>query len=313
MTCKELTQEALEQPEIQALQELAYDGTPEEVCRNFMHHAMDALDRVIKKYTKGEKQDKVECERAMHFFNEAFKTGWKEYQLQFTLYLGRAKLNLLIAQFKDCKDDCLAALKIKSDDITMWITLCRSRFFVEKWTEGLKYANQGLQVLPGNEKLLKWKAAFEAELANEKKIASEIATLNQGKEDERMRVYRALRAHKIKVGKRLHEVPADVNLQIELDIYKKLHFPVLLLYDEFMCTDFIQDWEQDVTLRAALSPVFAEQPPWDAEGDYTMQTIEVYYEADQTKCLDPRETPKKKSTKKYIRCNLNDTLLNIVT
>lgn len=212
MTCKELTPEMLAKPEFQALQELAYDGTPEEVCRNFMHHAMEALDRVIKKHTKGEKQDKVECERAMHFFNEAFKTGWKEYQLQFTLYMGRAKLNLLIGQFKDCKDDCLAALKIKSEDESMWITLFRSRFFTEKWTEGLKFVNQSLQMLPDNEKMLKWKKIFEAEIANEKKIASEIATLNQVKEDERMKVYRVLRANKIKVGKRLHEIPADVNL-----------------------------------------------------------------------------------------------------
>lgn len=97
LTCKELTPEMMEQPEFQALQALAYDGTPEEVCRNFMHHAMDALDNVVKKYTKHSKHDQVECERAMHFFNEAFNTGWKEYQLQFTLYMGRAKLNLLIA------------------------------------------------------------------------------------------------------------------------------------------------------------------------------------------------------------------------
>ena len=127
-----------------------------------------------------------------------------------------------------------------------------------------------------------------------------------------MKVYRALRSNKIKVGKRIHEVPVDVNLQIFLDDYKKLHFPVLLLYDEFMCTDFIQDWEQDITIRDALYPVFSAQPPWDKEGDYTMQTIEVYYEADQTKCLDPREAPKKKSTKKYIKCNLKDTIMDIV-
>ena len=79
-----------------------------------------------------------------------------------------------------------------------------------------------------------------------------------------------------------------------------------------MCTDFIQDWEQDITLRQALTPVFQESPPWDKEGDYTMQTIEVYYEADQTKCLDPKETPKKKSTKKYIQCSLKDTIMDIV-
>jgi len=52
----------------------------------------------------------------MHFFNEALATGYKEYQALFNIYMGRAKLNLLIAQFKDCKDDCLEALKLKESD-----------------------------------------------------------------------------------------------------------------------------------------------------------------------------------------------------
>lgn len=144
-------------------------------------------------------------------------------------------------------------------------------------------------------------------------MASQIDTLKQEKENDKINVFHALRANKIKIGKPLQEVPVDVNLEITMDKYKKLHFPVLLLYDEFMVTDFIQDWEQDVTLRQALQPIFATQAPWDAEGDYTMQTIEVYFEADQTKCLDLRDTPKKKSTKKYIKCALNDKLIDVLS
>lgn len=115
MTCKELTPEILAQPEMQALQNLAYEGTPEDVCRNFRNHAMEALDMLAKKYTKNKVHDQVECERAMHFFNEAFKTGWKEYQSMFTLYMGRSKLNLLIGQFGKCKEDALEALKINPE------------------------------------------------------------------------------------------------------------------------------------------------------------------------------------------------------
>lgn len=40
-----------------------------------------------------------------------------------------------------------------------------------------------------------------------------------------------------------------------------------------------------------------------------MDTIEVYFEVDQTKCLDEKEAPKTKSTKKYVRVNIKDTLL----
>ena len=34
---------------------------------------------------------------------------------------------------------------------------------------------------------------------------------------------------------------------------------------------------------------------------------------DQTQCLDPKETPKNKSTKKYVKCKLNETLLEVIS
>ena len=114
LTCTEITPEMVaNNPDLQSLQNLAYEGTPEEITRNFKDHAFEALDKVIKKHTKTKKHDKVECERALHFFNEAFKAGYKEYQVMFNLYMGRAKLNLLMGQFGHCKDDCVEALKLK--------------------------------------------------------------------------------------------------------------------------------------------------------------------------------------------------------
>ena len=43
-----------------------------------------------------------------------------------------------------------------------------------------------------------------------------------------------------------------------------------------------------------------------------MDTIEVYFEADCTKCLDKKEEPKNKSNKKYIKCGINQTLLSVL-
>ena len=94
---------------------------------------MESLTALLLKDTKSQQHDKVECERAMHFFNEAFATGCKDKELLFTLYMGRAKLNLLIAQFGKCKEDCLDALRINKNDEIIWLVLARSRYFVEKW------------------------------------------------------------------------------------------------------------------------------------------------------------------------------------
>lgn len=66
-------------PDLAAMQNLAYDGTPEEVCRNFKAYAFEALDKIVKNHLKHKTHEKVECERALHFFNEAFKQEYKEY------------------------------------------------------------------------------------------------------------------------------------------------------------------------------------------------------------------------------------------
>lgn len=73
-----------------------------------------------------------------------------------------------------------------------------------------------------------------------------------------------MRGKKIKLGKQVHHLPeiVDVNITQESEV-GKLHFPVLILYDEFMATDFIQDWCEDQTLKDHLTSVFAERAPWD--------------------------------------------------
>lgn len=70
--------------------------------------------------------------------------------------------------------------------------------------------------------------------------------------DKKLEIYRNLRSKKIKIGKRIHFLPEIVDVSITADADGKLHFPVLLLYDEYMATDFIQDWPEDVTVKDQL-------------------------------------------------------------
>ena len=118
--------------------------------------------------------------------------------------------------------------------------------------------------------------------------------------DKKLSVYRNMRGKKIKIGKKVHYLPEIVEVAINEDFSNVLHFPVLILYDEFMATDFVQDWPENSTLREQLEPVFSERPPWDNDGKYRMDNIEVYFEADSTAPLDQKDKAKEKSTKKYI-------------
>jgi hypothetical protein len=145
--------------------------------------------------------------------------------------------------------------------------------------------------------------ALEEEKKEMKRV-DEVSTMQALAKDKRIEVYRNLRGKKIKIGKRVHYLPEIVEVAINEDASGRLHFPVLLLYDEYMATDFIQDWEEKQTLKEQLTQVFSERAPWDEEGKYRMDTIEVYFEADSTSPLDPKDKAKEKSNKKYVKCSL---------
>lgn len=121
-----------------------------------------------------------------------------------------------------------------------------------------------------------------------------------------------MRGKKIKIGKQVHHLPEIVDVTIHVDEDGFLHLPVLILYDEYMASDFIQDWREDQTLRDHLKEVFSERAPWDYEGKYKMSTIEVYFEADSTTPLDPKDKAKEKSNKKYVKMSLDKTLLKVL-
>ena len=72
----------------------------------------------------------------------------------------------------------------------MWVILTRSRYFLEKYEDGLKYANEGLEKCPGSKKLLNMKECHEEGLIKEGRIMEEISTLNNIKKDKKLSVYR---------------------------------------------------------------------------------------------------------------------------
>ena len=170
----------------------------------------------------------------MHFFNEALAADYKEYQAQASLYLGRAKLNLLIGQFKDCKDDALSSLKNNDTNSQAWLILCRSRYFVEKWQEGLEYVKKGLAKCPDSDKLKKICDLFNVNIGNEASQVEEVEAIKNIKSDKKLDMYKFMREKKVKIGKKIQmfeELPDNLELNITKDKEGKLHFPVFLLYD----------------------------------------------------------------------------------
>lgn len=236
LNCKELTPKMLEQPEFQALMQMSHEGTPQEVAENFKHHAYEHLGALLLKKSKNEEKD---FQESLYCFDQALEAKCGDPKLEYDLYLGRAKLNILRAQCGLTKEDCLEALKIKDSDPVCWTLLCKSRLYVEKYDECTEYLTKALDKFPENPSLKQLKTRVLAELEKEKEKAQKIEMIREGKENETVKVYRALRSKGIKLGKRLQELPEMVDQRVTVDKKGKLHFPVLILYEQFGVTDFI--------------------------------------------------------------------------
>ncbi|PIN26245.1 hypothetical protein CDL12_00989 [Handroanthus impetiginosus] len=77
-----------------------------------------------------------------------------------------------------------------------------------------------------------------------------------------------------------------------LDKSNILHWPVLLLYAEVMSSDIIEDFCETDMFSVHLDMMFSERSPplpWDTEGAYTRDALELYYEADSGVSLSRKE------------------------
>jgi len=159
--------------------------------------------------------------------------------LLFSILLGRLKLNLFLRNFGKVKDDCLKALQIKDDEQVFYI-LCRSRMFLDKYGECIEFCKKALSKYADSKRIKDlMKSAMEENKKEEDRIG-EIKTIARATQDKKMEVYRVLRGKGVKMGKRIEYLPEEVDLQISVDADGKLHFPVILLYGEYMTSDFIQ-------------------------------------------------------------------------
>ena len=189
---------------------------------------------------KESKNNQVDIEQALYCFDEAleYQKDIKDTKLTYQLWMGRAKTNILVGQFGKVKDDCLEALKIKHTE-SAYILLARSRMFIERYREAIEYLEKGLKMIPDSKALVGMRKDAKDKEAKEMQRIEEVSTMQILTKDKKLAVYRNMRSKKIKVGKKVHFLPEIVEVAIKEDSAGFLHFPVLILYEEYMMTDFI--------------------------------------------------------------------------
>lgn len=76
--------------------------------------------------------------------------------------------------------------------------------FIDKWDEASKFIRDASLECPESPKLIELRAKCDEGLAKEIQRVKKIELICEGKEDRMMAVYRKIRSHGIKLGKRVH-------------------------------------------------------------------------------------------------------------
>ena len=226
------------------------------------------------------------------------------------MHLGTAKANMLIKNYGKTNDAVQEAIKYNKTAEAFYYG-AMSRFHVDKWQECIDYWKEALKI-EENHKL--WKEFMKLslnELMKEQKKMNEMSLINKLEDSKKRKLYTQLINNGIKIGKKLHFLPEDISANLFIDEHKVLHFPVILLYDEFMQTDFIQDFPANTTFREQLSIILSSPAPWDPSHRYNIDNVDVFYETNITEPLDSKQVVVD-TDDKYKKVDMDSDLLSVL-
>lgn len=224
--------------------------------------------------------------------------------------MGLARSNMLLKNYGKVKQEVDQALKHKQTAAAYHYGAI-SRFHTEKWQDWVDYCKDALKLEENHKQCKELMKHSLTEIMKEKQKMNEMSLINQLEEAKKQKLFNDIKKYGIKIGKKLHFLPQDIGASLYIDDYNVLHFPVILLYDEFMQSDFIQDFPANSTFREQLAVVLSQPAPWDPSHRYTLDNVEVYFETNMSEPLDSREVVVE-SDKKYKKVNLDSDLLSVL-
>ena len=95
--------------------------------------------------------------------------------------------------------------------------------------------------------------------------------------EKEIKLYDELTRKGIKLETQFVNIPLGYQAEIYKDEENKYHFPILVLYEEFNMTDYIQDFAEDRLVSDILEIIFEDgNLPWDKEHRYSKSNCNLY-------------------------------------
>jgi len=285
-------------PEIQALQALAYDGTPLENATNFKEQGNECFRRkkwadAKEFYSKGISLLAAEEKRratasttattarpASPDPNDAPEEIQGQLALLEQLYGNRAACHLELRNFRSCTLDCASALRLNPRNVKALYRSAKALLALDKIAEADDACAHGLAIDASNTALNAVAQSIitrASQLDAKRKTDTARETLARKRE---ILLITALRARGIRT-RSTGQTPEMEDAKIQLtpdqdDPTSSLSFPTLLLYPLQHDMDFIKGFNETQTLENHFAYVFPT--PWDREGLYSTAGVECYME-----------------------------------
>ncbi|MBA0802677.1 hypothetical protein Gohar_012954 [Gossypium harknessii] len=207
------------------------------------------------------KKGKKHYPEAIHCYGRAIDQKALNDHDTSVLFSNRAHVNLLLGNYRRALSDSQDAIKLFPANVKAYYRAAKACLSLNLLAEAKSYCESGVGKDPSNEELKKLAKQIDLKkLEQEQREAQVSKALVEAKD-----LVSAIEDRRLKLGNAMYRELTGLRKPV-LDKNGILHWPVLLLYAEFM--------------SKSCPPL-----PWDKENHYYRDAIELYYEAGSGICL----------------------------
>lgn len=262
---------------LDALQSLAFSGTPNEQANNFKSHGND--------YFKAKRH-----RDALGFYDQAIAVEPDDAELLLSLHLNRAACQLALGNYRSALRDTSNALGIDPRSQKAFYRAARALFELGRFVEAIDCCDHILEIDASNAEAVALRANIVERAQRREKHERENAERQARQKENDLALHRALLARGLWIESSPRP-PADHPAKAHFDpdtttsqppdiVRHPLVLPVLLLYPQYGQSDLIEAFHEDTTVGAHLDAMFPPESrgslSWDTKGEYVSSKLNVY-------------------------------------
>ncbi|KAJ7283463.1 hypothetical protein C8J57DRAFT_1498519 [Mycena rebaudengoi] len=265
---KSLPDEESDNPMLAALQDLAHEGTPDEIAQNFKEQGND--------YFKGKR-----FREALGFYTQGVDAKPTDMSLQEALLCNRAACNLELQNNGSVLRDCSKALTLNPRSSKAFYRSALALMALERAEEALDCCDRCLAFDPENKGVQTVRLrAQKLKEDTEKKERDRLDKLQKAKEAKyKLNVAFRERNMILIPNKDGSANPFAPHFDAEDPTDSTLIIPVFFLYPQYATSDVIPEFVEDTPFAAHISTMFppeAPPPSWDVKGEYVDGQLVIY-------------------------------------